>query len=806
MNLRLKATAILAAMSLTMSSTIIASDDGDGKATLATLAWAVSPVIHEINTADGGVSGLDAGKVKYVIDPAAGYGSAVSGAYNIKITDKGVEVNAYDKAGEFYARQTMRQLFEAALESNGGILPAGEIRDWPDIARRGVIEGFYGAPWSHEVRLAIIDYMGRNKMDTYVYGPKDDPYHRTPKWREPYPEKEAGQIAELCDSCNRRSIDFVWAIHPGGDIRWNDADRDSLVAKFEQMYALGVRGFAVFFDDISGAGAKTQQQVDLLNYLTENFVKQKKDVADLIVCPTDYSRLWANPTERGQLATYGRTLDKSVSVFYTGDYVCSDLTDDTMQFVNNLIKRPAFYWWNFPVSDYCTYYMLLGPSYGLDKNIDPKEIGGFASNPMEHGMASLPALCGVADYCWNIKAFDPIRAWERGIADLAGDAYDAYRLFSIHSANGGKGYTRDESWETDTDLGNPIDWGKYDALYMEFEQIENAPEVIRRDLDDPLLLKEINPWLEQFGLLGTRGLAAMNLVALSEDATPEQIWQWLNPAVMTREGKAAFRKHSIGLKKLNPFINKVKDDNIEILWEKVTGEKPSVPALITSFKAQGIAAVPDDMLDHDNSTYYHSGLNMKPGEYIVLDLKKLRPVKGVEVVMGKDDKDDADVYPGAVVEYSADGKTYHNFQKQTRNGNTLTGELRQPVEARYIALKRTDDKEHNHWIAVRQFNVNTTDGADGKNLAAEVAPGTYGADVALGNQSVTFPVKKDAKKVMLLLAGETPVKVEFVGKRGKKLDTLDSEGSCLILDLPAKTTSVSLSSAAGNSLRGWTSF
>lgn len=789
-----------------MSLTIIAEAGGAGKVTLADIGAAVSPALHEISPSEGCFSGLNAGGVKYVVDPGAAYGREVSGAYNIKISDSGVEVKAYDEAGQFYARQTLRQLIDAARVSNSGVLPAGEIRDWPDIARRGVIEGFYGAPWSHEARLAIIDYMGRNKMDTYVYGPKDDPYHRTPKWREPYPEKEARQLAELCDSCNRRSIDFVWAIHPGGDIRWDDADRDSLVAKFEQMYDLGVRGFAVFFDDISGAGAKSMKQVELLNYLTENFVKRKKDVADLIVCPTDYSRLWANPTEKGQLATYGKALDRSVGVFYTGDYVCSDLTGDTMKFVNNLIKRPAFYWWNFPVSDYCTYYLLLGPSYGLDKNIDPKEIGGFASNPMEHGIASLPALCGVADYCWNIKAFDPMRAWERGIADVAGDAYDAYRLFSIHSADSGKGYARDESWETDTDLGDPVDGGKYDALGMEFDQIGQAPADIRRDIDNPLLLKEIDPWLDQFELLGKRGQAAMNLIALPEDATPAQIWQWLNPAIMTKEGKAAYRRHSIGLKKLNPFINKVKDEYMKILWEKATGEKPSVPSMVTSFRAKGIGAVADDMLDHDNATYYHSGLNQNPGDYIVLDLRKMRPVKGVEVVMGKDDKDNADIYPEAVVQYSADGLTYHNFRKQSRQGNTLTGEMTAPVEARYIALRRTDDKDHKHWIAIRQFNVLTADAPDGDNLAAEAAPGTYDADVMLGKKAVTIPVKGHARTMMLLLAGDAPVNVRYLDRRGKKIGETDKQGSCLIIDLPAKTRSVSLSSATGNTLRGWTSF
>ncbi len=43
---------------------------------------------------------------------------------------------------------------------------------------RGVIEGFYGPPWSHQDRLDVLRFMGREGLNTYIYAPKDDPYHR----------------------------------------------------------------------------------------------------------------------------------------------------------------------------------------------------------------------------------------------------------------------------------------------------------------------------------------------------------------------------------------------------------------------------------------------------------------------------------------------------------------------------------------------------------------------------------------------------------------------------------------------------
>lgn len=153
-------------------------------------------------------------------------------------------------------------------------------------------------------------------------------------------------------------MDFVWAIHPGQDIKWNEEDYRNLVNKFEIMYGLGVRSFAIFFDDISGEGTDPVKQTGLLNRLNEEFVKAKGDVSSLIMCPTDYSRLWVDPAPDGDLAIYGRLLDPSIDIFWTGDVVCSDMTPETLEWVNSRIKRPALYWWNYPVTDYVRHILM----------------------------------------------------------------------------------------------------------------------------------------------------------------------------------------------------------------------------------------------------------------------------------------------------------------------------------------------------------------------------------------------------------------------------------------------------------------
>ena len=201
--------------------------------------------------------------------------------YFIRISPKEIVLAGYDERGTNYAVQTLRQLLK------NGQLPVTEITDWPDIRFRGVVEGFYGTPWSHEARLRQLKFYGQHKMNTYIYGPKDDPYHSSPNWRLPYPEQEANQLKELVQVAKENDVDFVWAIHPGKDIKWNQEDRDNLLGKFNKMYDLGVRSFAVFFDDISGEGTNPDRQAELLNYIDEQFVKVKKDVTPLIMCPNE---------------------------------------------------------------------------------------------------------------------------------------------------------------------------------------------------------------------------------------------------------------------------------------------------------------------------------------------------------------------------------------------------------------------------------------------------------------------------------------------------------------------------------------
>lgn len=422
--------------------------------------------------------------------------------YYLKVGKDEVVIAGYDEAGTFYGVQSFLQIMSATQ------VMSCEITDWPSVDCRGVIEGFYGNPWSHKDRLRQFDFYGKNKMNTYVYGPKDDPYHRV-HWREPYPESEASKIRELVEAAHRNKVQFVWAVHPGGDIQWNKTDSIAVVNKLKSMYDLGVRTFAVFFDDISGEGTKAEKQAGLLNYVTDNFVHKYPGVNPLVLCPTQYNKLWAGGD---YLKTLGTQMYKEVRIMWTGNSVVDMIEKDDMEWINAQIGRKAFIWLNYPVNDYCQSRLLMGKTYGNGLDIADM-LSGFCSNPMEYAEASKVSLYSIADYTWNMPQYDSVSSWERSMSYLMPTSKEEFRFFcenNIDLGRTGHGLRR----EGDTPLfsrANP--WG-YATILVEY-----ADRLLADSVNNPEMLNEIRPWVESMRLLGQSGeqLAAMNKALQSGD-------------------------------------------------------------------------------------------------------------------------------------------------------------------------------------------------------------------------------------------------------------------------------------------------
>ncbi len=721
---------------------------------------------------------------------------AVSGAYVLKIDKKGITIIGFDDKGAFYGIQTLRQIAESPISAEGS-LPFLEISDYPDMKYRGIVEGFYGEPWSHQVRMSLIDFYGKFKLNSYLYGPKDDHYHSSPNWRLPYPEKEAQNIKELVDACNRNRVDFVWAIHPGKDIKWNEEDYQNLVKKFDMMYDLGVRSFAIFFDDIEGEGTNPVKQTELLNRLNKDFVEAKGNISSLVMCPTDYSKLWANPTPQGSLAIFGNTLDPSIDLFWTGDVVCSDLTKETMDWFNSRIKRPGYYWWNYPVTDYVRHIVMQGPVYGLDTTLTADDIVGFASNPMEHGEASKLALYSVADYTWNVGNYNPIDSWERGLTEVVPNAIEAYRTFAIHSCDTETGYRRAESWETETFRINNYTEQQFSNLMAEFDKVEKVPAQMEAGCENKALLNELRPWLTEFGKLGTRGKKALELIQLSKTATDADFWNAYVQNLMNEEELKAYNAHKSGTMKLQPFYENTMDDLSFNFYTKLTGENPLAYRGVGSF-ANLNTILSKLMFDNDTTTHYTSGTAQYTDAWIGADLRCERKVSEIAIQQGRNSVDDVDYFDNTVLEYSADGKNWLALTDSLQKQYVINWQG-EPVNARYVRIRKLPSEKKN-WATVRSFQVNPlkvdnlgfgieADDTQKALLAFDKNPGT----AFVCNGKFSFDMPKSVKAcTMLTKLHNTPVNIKQIAADGKVISETAINGPFVEFNVSSETAKITI--------------
>lgn len=480
-------------------------------------------------------------------------------SYKISIQKNRIVVDGTTDRALKYGLQTLSQVIQEAKAK--GRLPLMTITDYPDVQYRGVVEGFYGTPWTYEDRLRQLDFYGQHRMNTYIYGPKNDPYHSSPNWRKDYPAQDAEKIRHLTAAANKNKVDFVWAIHPGQDIQWNDADRQALLHKFESMYQLGVRAFAVFFDDITGEGTNPQKQAELLNFLNQQFIKKKKDTKPLIMCPTEYNKLWSDP-KKGYLKTLGQMLEPDIQIMWTGDTVIGDVSKSSVEWFKEQTGRKPFFWWNFPVSDYVRDHLLMGRAYGLDPATAGK-ISGVVSNPMERAEASKPAIYSLAQFAWNMKAYNSDAAWKEGLMLLMPNDYPALQTFANHhsdlGANGHR-YRREESVAfkpaADEFLSklkeNPVSADEQ-HVKQEYQNIISASEQLLASRENPTLLKEIQPWVTQFKHLGEIGLLTLDLLNAWKSGSQADFLKY-HAAVLKMEKKMFDLSHTENQNQYQPGV------------------------------------------------------------------------------------------------------------------------------------------------------------------------------------------------------------------------------------------------------------
>uniref|UniRef100_A0A094ZTQ3 protein O-GlcNAcase n=1 Tax=Schistosoma haematobium TaxID=6185 RepID=A0A094ZTQ3_SCHHA len=236
----------------------------------------------------------------------------------------------------------------------------------------GVVEGFYGRPWTYPQRKELFRRMNQMGMNAYLYAPKDDIKHRQ-SWRDLYTPEEEQQLQFLITESTEAGVLFIFAISPGLDVTFSSAKEvDILKKKVDQVSKLGCRAFALLFDDIEPRLCPADREVfnssARAQVMFANEIYNHLGCPDVFLfCPTEYSASLAVPNinKSEYLATVASCLAPGIAVIWTGPLVVSKriLTKELKE-LSTLLQHPIVLWDNLHANDYDQRRVFIGPYSG----------------------------------------------------------------------------------------------------------------------------------------------------------------------------------------------------------------------------------------------------------------------------------------------------------------------------------------------------------------------------------------------------------------------------------------------------------
>ena len=521
--------------------------------------------------------------------PAEGYvlATGTDGQGRIRVVLSGV-----DRTGTYYAAQSLRQVVSQG--GSGTAIWKLTISDSPSFVMRGGMQSFYGPVWSAAAERSHIEFLARNKMDTYFYGPAGDPKTGSEPfdkpvtgahWRNQYTVSELAAIASIVELSAARHVEYIYRISPQapmdpskGICFTNPADVTTLKGRIDQLWSIGVRRFTLAWDDLPekftcdgdklGYGVTDEglatAQAELVNKI-QAFLDAKTGARPLLVVPTEYfsTRSTVYRTRLVQLLTPKATL------YWSGPEVISPtITESDFADAENAFGgRPIAVWDNYPVNDYADRFsadrLLLGPVQGRDAGL-AEQSAGITFNAMQQAELSQLALFTAADYAWNPVAYNTgaskDASWEASIAALGGSRADALRVFAennyasslsdIESAGiGAKIAAFRAAWQSNSGLAAAAT-----QLTAAFAALKNSAVTLREPGANELIAADGGPWLDKASLYGRAGEAAVAAL-LAERAGNTTTMKQRRSEVTTLVAQISASTVRVGVGVLDPFLS-----------------------------------------------------------------------------------------------------------------------------------------------------------------------------------------------------------------------------------------------------------
>lgn len=428
----------------------------------------------------------------------------------------------------FCALASLEQMMDQKRE----VMPCVTLYDYADIQNRGVIEGYYGVPYSAEVTKDLFRFMARYKLNTYMYGAKSDPYHSR-FWADPYPtsitpeERRIGylsqeMLSDITRVAHETKVNFIWAIHPGTafvDSRQPEVI-DRILLKFEDMYRLGVRQFGVFVDDVGvpsddetlklGADRLTELQRRIDGRWNRPEAAPSDKVKPLHYVPQLYAYSWTSTQQAERFFKALSHTPEKVSIYITGANVWSVPNNDDLQFIRKPLGRDAAWWWNYPCNDndmtklfpmdmYANFHDETHISNFARLDADMTGTNTLIINPMQQGEVSKIALFSMADYAWNQERFDNNRSWRASLKAVVGeDRAKALRTLApfLRYYDGDALRSMVENYKVSVAGGNPRPWGIINTLSNVLRACQDLRQMeTSANESDRLFFDDVRPWL-----------------------------------------------------------------------------------------------------------------------------------------------------------------------------------------------------------------------------------------------------------------------------------------------------------------------
>ena len=243
---------------------------------------------------------------------------------------------------------------------------------------KGYIEGFYGKLLSWDDRRRIIIKLKKCKMNSYLYAPKEDEFHRK-NWRLPYKKKWEKEFKEFSINANKNNIDIFVGISPGLDFDFNNLDISNkksdlflLFKKCQQMMKIGAKKIVLLLDDIpndfnikyannSSEGKKHGELANKLSSILKQdiFVVPRVYADELIVESKDY------------LLDFGLEIKKTLIILYCGKNVIEKrINTQSLKNISTFTKNKIVFWDNFYANDYCPRRFFIGPWLNRSNKFD----------------------------------------------------------------------------------------------------------------------------------------------------------------------------------------------------------------------------------------------------------------------------------------------------------------------------------------------------------------------------------------------------------------------------------------------------